>query len=135
MSGETEKSHSAWTTDTVLAHLLALREADNLRHDSMREANNLRHEQRFEAQEAATKYAQEKANEFRGQLKDQAERFMPRQEAEKSMVANAEKTDAIAARMDRTEGRSVGISAGWGWLVGAVGLAAALISIFLTLRK
>jgi hypothetical protein len=153
MSGETEKDESAWTTDTLRTHLLALLAADSRRV-----------EQRFESQEkavaaaltaqkeatAAALSAAEKAvllaqanakdwqaasNEWRAAMNDRERTLMPRMEAEKGMAANAEKIDALAARIDRTEGRSGGINAGWGYLVGAVGLLATVIAIFFALSK
>jgi hypothetical protein len=57
-------------------------------------------------------------------------------------VATKEQVDAldkriseIAARIDRTEGRSTGLSAGWGYVVGAVGLASTVILLVITLTK
>lgn len=129
MSGETEKQVSGWTVDTLKEYL-----------ESRIDGNDNRYDQRFAAQEAATKYAQEKSNEFRGSLEDIGKKQMPRTEAEaifkalgekmESLArANAEKIDALQARVDRNEGRSGGLSSGWGYLVGAVGLVAALIAI------
>jgi hypothetical protein len=43
-------------------------------------------------------------NEFRAQLSDQASTFMSRAEALLQINANAEKIDALSARMDRGEG-------------------------------
>lgn len=129
MSGETEKQVSGWTVDT-LKELL----------ESKIDGNDVRYDQRFTAQEAATKYAQEKSNEFRGSLEDIGKKQMPRTEAEAIFKAlsekteslaktNAEKIDALQARLDRNEGRSGGFSSGWGYLIGAVGLIAAIIAI------
>src|SRR5678816_4050574 len=100
MSGETEKQVSGWTTDTLKEYL-----------ESLIEGNDVRYEQRFVAQESATKYAQEKANEFRGSLDDVGKKQMPRTEAEamfKALTekaesgakANADKIDSLQARMD-----------------------------------
>jgi len=105
MSGETEKSVSGWTVDTLKEHLEAIIAA----HDK-------RYQQRFDAQESANKYAQEKANEFRGSLEDIGKKQMPRSEAEALIRAaqeraelaaktNNDKLDQIQARMDRNEGR------------------------------
>lgn len=114
--------------------------------------------QRFEAQEkaiqaalTAQKEAVQKAetaaekrfdsvNEFRAQLSDQAATFMPRREAESAMKAmtekyeqlaktNANNIDSIEHRMDRNEGRSSGLGAGWGYLIGGIGLIAAIVGI------
>jgi len=124
MSGETEKSVSGWTVDTLKEYL-----------ESKINGNDKRYAQRFDAQESANKYAQEKANEFRGTLDDIGKKQMPRTEAEALAKANSEKIDALQARMDRNEGRGGGFNSSWGYLVGAVGLIATLIMIFIALRK
>lgn len=94
-----------------------------------------RYEQRFQAQESATAYMRQVTNEFRGQLADQQATFITRTEALSRDQANADKTDALAARADRTEGRSGGLNSGWGYLVGAIGLAATIIMIFFALKR
>lgn len=135
MSGETEKNISGWTVDTLKEYL-----------ESVVRGNDLRYGQRFTAQESATKYAQEKANEFRGSLDDIGKKQMPRTEAEALIKAaaekseagsrsNSEKIDALQARMDRNEGRGGGLNSGWGYLVGGIGLIATLIAIFMVIRK
>jgi hypothetical protein len=135
LSEETAKAEKGWTVDTLKEYL-------ERRDDDA----DKRYEQRFAAQEAATKYAQDKANEFRGSLDDIGKKQMPRTEAEAMFRAlsdkaeagartNAEKIDALQARLDRNEGRSGGLSAGWGYLIGAIGLIGALVAIVLALRK
>lgn len=124
MSGETEKNISGWTTDTLKEYF-----------ESVVSGNDKRYQQRFDAQEAANLYARAQQNEFRGALQDVGEKQMPRTEAEALFKAQAEKVDALQARMDRTEGRSGGIGASWGWLVGAVGLVGAIIAIFIALKR
>lgn len=79
--------------------------------------------------ESAAERRFESVNEFRQTLTDQAATFMPRVEAEQRIEALAEKHDALAARVDRTEGRSTGMSASWGLLVGVVLLVGALVAI------
>jgi len=135
MSGETEKEVSGWTTDTLKEHLSAVIAS-----------NDRRYTERFDAQESASKYAQEKANEFRGSLDDVGKRQMPRVEAEQLIRSTTdrwsaqlgsvnEKVDALQARMDRNDGRSGGINAGWLILVAAVGLVATVIGIVVALRR
>ena len=134
MSGETEKNISGWTVDTLKEYVEArLSDADK------------RYDQRFNAQESKTDYAQEKANEFRGSLDDVGKKQMPRTEAEAAFraisekaageaKANADKIDALQARMDRNEGRGTGLNSSWLILVGAVGLIATIIMIYIALR-
>jgi len=51
-----------------------------------------------------------------------------------SVEALSDKIIALTTRMDRGEGRSSGLNAGWGYLIGAIGLAATVISIAYSLR-
>jgi hypothetical protein len=105
MGGETEKPDNGWTVGTLREHLLAL----------MAEADR-RYGERFMAQEAATKYAQEKSNEFRAALDDVGKRQIPRTEAEAEFKAIRDQSSgrlqtlnetigALTARLDRMEGR------------------------------
>jgi len=64
----------------------------------------------------------ESVNEFRGQLADQAATFMPRAEAEQRIAALAEKID------DLKGSSRAGASALFGYLIGAAGLAIAIIA-------
>lgn len=80
--------------------------------------------------EAATSERFAAVNEFRQTLSDQAGSFINRDQFE----ALRETLAALAARLDRIEGRSTGISAGWGYLLGAVGLAATIISVLIATR-
>ncbi len=134
-NGDKWRSRSGWTVDTVKEYL-----------DSRIDGNDKRYDQRFQAQESATAYAQEKANEFRGSLDDVNKKQMPRTEAEALMRAlgekmeslakgNADKIDLLDKRLDRNEGRGAGLSAGWGYLIGAIGLISAVIAIVYALRR
>jgi phosphopantetheinyl transferase (holo-ACP synthase) len=79
-------------------------------------------------------------NEFRGSLADQARLQMPRLEAEALLKALTEKMDTYARgvtnRMDTltqqmtaSAGKKAGMTEGWGYAVGAVGLVLAILSI------
>lgn len=61
-------------------------------------------------------------NEFRGALHDQTATMMPRAEIEPRL-------HLAETRLDKAEGRGGGLNAGWGYLVGVVGLAAAFWSV------
>lgn len=112
-----------------------------------------RYSQRFDAQEKAVRealLAAERAvqvaeanaekwrmnsNEWRGAMNDRERNLMPRIEAERAIAANSEKIDALATRLDRTEGRSGGLHSGWLWILGGVGLISTVINIFMMLSK
>lgn len=121
-------------------------------------SNDLRYQQRFETQETnliTAITAQEKAvaaalqaakeavtkaeiaaekrfdavNEFRGQLADQARGFMPRAESELVTQAQNEKIDNIQGLLGSLGGRSEGVSAAMGYMVGAVGMVVAVVAV------
>lgn len=109
--------------------------------------------QRFEAQEravAAALNAAEKAvvkaeaaaekrfdgvNEFRAQLSDQAATFVTRAEYAVTIKAADDKIDELKGRADLSGGRTLGLSAGWSLLLGAISLLGALVAIVMALRR
>lgn len=138
MSGETESRPSSWTIDSLKEHVEVTRvEMDR------------RYEQRFEAQEKAVlaaltaakeavikaEVAAEKradaANEFRGQLADQAATLMPRSETTLMFDALRDRVDKLESTTDRTAGQRKGLADSWGYLVGIVALAGGVIAIIL----
>lgn len=160
MSGETKAQISGWSVDTLKEYAdrridqseRLLTEADS--------ASELRNEQRFTAQQQAIKdalisqkeavasalVAAEKAvlvaennaekwraaaNEWRGAMNDRERNLMPRSEAEQSTKSNAEKIDALAARLDKAEGRTSGLMTLF-VIISALGV---LVGIFIALRK
>lgn len=105
MSGETERSQSAWTTDT-------LKEYFDQRFLDQKEAVNAAlaaAERAVEKAELNAEKWRQNANEWRGAMNDRERNLMPRAEAEKSIAANAEKIDALQARIDRNDGRTSGL--------------------------
>lgn len=133
---------TGWTVDTLHEHL-----------SSLIKANDHRYEQRFQdagqavdaalkaAEKAVTKaeMASEKrfegVNEFRAALSDQTSTFLPRSEADARISALADKIDALNTKMDKSEGKGSGLYAGWGLLVGAIGIAAAMGTLFVTVMR
>jgi len=151
---------SEWTTETLKEHFeTLLAERDN------------RLQQRYDAQQDALKaalLAQEKAvatamtaakeavtkaetaaerrfegiNEFRGQLADQQQTFIPRTEANAAIERNTERVadlvervNALASRIDTQQGKSSGIAASWGVLVSVmvlVGIVAGVVGHFVS---
>ena len=132
---------SGWTLDTLLVHVTALYAE-----------GNIRNQQRFDAQtkaieaallaakeavikaELATEKRFESVNEFRQTLSDQAAQFMTRTEAEAAISRNAERIQDLTDRLNRSEGHSQGLGAGWAYLVAAVGAIAAVIVVVLSLN-
>jgi hypothetical protein len=116
-----------WPIDKLKEHFEALREAD-------RQA----YSQRFEAQEkavvaalAAAKEAVIKAevaaekrfesqNEFRSQLKDQAGTLASKEYVDAATKNVEQQIGALAARVDESKGRRVGLTQGLGYVLAAV---------------
>jgi hypothetical protein len=153
-----------WTLDTLYVHLsrviadLARLGDEHIKHVGLTSSTGfseaeLRNEQRFQAQEKAVtaailaadravakaESASEKrfdsVNEFRASMNDQANKFIPRTEAEQRMLSNSEKIDALGNRLERIEGRGQGLNAGWVILTGAVGLVGVLTAIFMAASR
>jgi hypothetical protein len=77
----------------------------------------------------------ESVNEFRKTLSDETATFMPRAEYDAQRKALDEKVQDIQARVQAVENRSIGASTTWAYLVGALGIAAAAISVFMQLKR
>jgi len=70
-------------------------------------------------------------NEFRAALSDQTNTFITRKEAEAQTNRNAEDIQKLSARVEHSEGRGSGITAGWTYLVGFASLVATIITIYI----
>lgn len=84
--------------------------------------------------ETAAERRFDSVNEFRAQLADQATSFISRAEALLQIAANAEKIDALSARVDRSEGHSSGTSVAWGWVVAGVAVLGTVVTLLLKLH-
>ena len=111
-------------------------------------AADRRYEERFKAQrealtvaltaaekavlkaEAATDKRFENVNEFRASLTDMANRMMPRLETEQRFEEMTDKLAGLATAASQREAKSIGIYAGWGYIVGAVSFVISVISVF-----
>jgi hypothetical protein len=76
------------------------------------------------------------ANEWRAAMEDRERRFATREmvdsrsEANRALIGrNTDDLAVLSRQMATVLGRSGGLSAGWGYLVGAVGVVATVISI------
>jgi len=149
VSGETRGQVSGWTVDTLRAYLQALIDERNTRYEQrfagVIEAQRVAKEAvgtALLAQEVLVQRA-EGVNEKRFDQFSTARRtsdaaallMMPRIEAEQRYNALNEKISEMAARIDRNEGRSGGLSAGWGYLIGAIGAVGGAIGIVFALLR
>jgi molecular chaperone GrpE (heat shock protein) len=98
--------------------------------------------------ETAQRDYNQRSNEFRGQLDDQAKTLMPRTESAAMFKAFEEKLQAHQSANEKTidailqsiaslrearsgsEGRTKGIDSGLGWVIGGIGILAAVLSWF-----
>ena len=113
---------------------------------------DLRNQQRFEAQEKAVQAALvgaeravlkaeaaaekrfEAMNEIRGAMSDQGRMLIGREEALARMSGLEEKVGALTERLDKAEGSGSGLKAGWGYLIGGVGLLLAILAFLSRVR-
>lgn len=116
MSGETQRDESGWTVDT-LKHHYDQRFTDS---DKAVEAALVAQEKAILKAETAADKRFELLNELRDGV------------ATKEQIEALDKlVDGVASRLDRIEGRTGGLNASWGYLVGIVGLAATIIGVIL----
>lgn len=80
-------------------------------------------------------YKDEKANELREQINTERLLYASKDDV-KSVVKELEATlNPIATYVTAQQGRSGGLTSGWGYLLGAVSLISILITIFLALSR
>lgn len=85
--------------------------------------------------DAAMEKRFDSVNEFRQTLSDQTQTFLPRAEYTARHSALIDKVDDLKAAIFKIEGKSSGLSAGWGYLVGIFGLIATIVAVIIALRK
>lgn len=73
-------------------------------------------------------------NEFLGQLSDQAQTFLPRQEAGARFDAITEKIDGISKVLATLDGRDKGVTSSWAFATALIGMLLGLAGIALGLR-
>jgi small-conductance mechanosensitive channel len=131
MSGETEKSVSGWTVDT-LKELMEQRFIDS---DKAVQAALLAAKEAVLKAEVATEKRFESVNEFRGQLADQTSNLMPRAEYNAKHQALEDKLVAITDRINKSEGATQGSDLTINKIYGAIAAAVAVISILVLLAN
>jgi len=142
MSGETGESISGWTTDTlhrwVIDKLGDHALLDDQRFASLEATIKVAVNSAKEAVDKAEKASEKRLdglNELRGAMTDQSAAYITRETVSAMTTALSARLDLIKERQDRMEGRGSGLQQGWGYIVGAVGLALGLVSLFNILHK
>lgn len=140
--GETTVPVGDWTTGTLKIYhdekLASLKEYAEQRiddQDKYVESKFLAIKEAVLKAEVANDKRFESVNEFRAQLSDQTNSFLSRLEYNAQHKALEDRVTALTDRINVSEGKSNGINAGWGYLVGAVGLAAAVIGVILAFNN
>jgi hypothetical protein len=125
VSGETGKSESGLTVDTLK---LLLDERDR------------RYEQRFESQKEAVSKATaalerrlEGMNEIRAAMSEQAATFLPRGEYDSAHDSLVARVNDLNDRINRTEGKSSGVTSSLGALLAIAGVVIALVTVAVTI--
>jgi len=85
--------------------------------------------------EVASEKRFESVNEFRGQLSDQTNTFMPRTEAEQRTSALAEKISDLTDRVNKAEGATKGSEVTIGKIYAAIGAVGAILAIIVLLAS
>lgn len=131
MSGETEQHVSGWTVDTSREDLLRVI-ADQQKY----------FERRLLDQQNAVKIANEASekrfesvNEFRGQLNDQVRTFLPRAEYDARHETLENRVSELTNRLNRSEGKSTGLNAGWTIFLGGLGAVSLVVGIILAFSR
>jgi Flp pilus assembly protein TadB len=127
---------SGWTIDTLRQHVTALLAEKDLRDQQRFEAQSsaiaaalLAAEKAVTKAEAANERRFEGVNEFRQTLSDQAATFISRVEFDAQRKAYEDRVRELAARVDKTEGRTGGATALYGYLIAAAAIVVAVISL------
>lgn len=144
---------SDWTVDTLKEYFDTLRSADQEALRTALDGSKTATDAALAAAEKATSKAEiaadkrfEAVNEFRAQLADQAATLISRAEAEARIDAIGERSElqitqlnamvgSMGSRLDRNEGRGAGLNAGWGYLVGVMGVLLAIAALAVALLK
>lgn len=83
--------------------------------------------------EISTEKRFENVNEFREALNDNSRMLLPRSEFDQVLRSLTEKIEVLTVRLNSRDDQRVGISKGWSVIVSAVGFAAVVLGIIMTI--
>jgi hypothetical protein len=78
--------------------------------------------------ETAAEKRFESVNEFRNTLSDQQRNLMPRSEAEVKFESYTKQLDILTTRLDKSEGRGLGIAQALGWIIAGITIIGFIIT-------
>src|SRR6185503_6511457 len=143
MSGETLAAVSGWTIDTLAEHMRTLRAADD-RFSAERDRRyaeiDVEREKALKIKEQGDRdalqlareiqtYKDEKANELREQISSERGLYVTKAEMGGIVAKIDEQFKPLNDYVAAQRGMSRGLNAGWGYLVGSIGLLGGLIGI------
>lgn len=148
MAGETEEKPSGWTVDTLFHHLRAMREAD-IRFGDERDRRYaelaIEREKALKIKEIADetarllvaetqKYKDEKGNELRSQIERERGAYVTQDQLAAAVARLEAVIQPLANYVTRNQGGSSALDRTWGYIVGAVGLAGAVIAVLVAVN-
>jgi hypothetical protein len=83
--------------------------------------------------EVATEKRFESVNEFRQTLSDQTKTFISRVEFEALRDTNAARISDLFSRLDKIEGKAVGLNSGWVYLVSALATVGTVVGLIIAI--
>jgi two-component sensor histidine kinase len=83
--------------------------------------------------EAATEKRFESVNEFRLTLSDQTKSFISKVEFEALRDTTGTRISGLSSRLDKIEGKAVGLTAGWIYLLGGLSAVGTVVSVFVAI--
>lgn len=133
---------SPWTLETLRIYLEALihalsRKLDERHHAQQASADLMAGALRQIAQETSAFVSRAEADAIHGRFSTNftdvwaaVRGCIPRAEYDAAHTRLVEQLDALSQRMDKAEGRSAGIGAGWGYLIAIIAVVSGIISIY-----
>lgn len=140
MSGPADDG-SGWTVRTLFVHFDALITALKVHVIALIAEADRRYQQDGEAQKEAVRAALQAAKEAVHKAELSVDKRLELLNELRAGVATTEQLEALekvvaelADRLNRAEGRGAGLSAGWGYLLAALGAVATVIAVITTLN-
>jgi hypothetical protein len=122
---------SEWTVDTLKVHYdTVLAEKDKAINAALEAA-----EKAVTKAEAASERRFEGVNEFRAALSDQTQTFIPRSEYSSAADSVERRLRLLEAAVSAWGGRSTGLDAGWGYLLGGLGAVGTVVGVMLAVTS
>lgn len=133
---------SGWTLDTLLVHVKALYAESDLRYQQRYDAQQKALDAALLAAKEAVQAALAAAKEAVVKAELSADKRLELLNELRTGVATTEQLEALekvvtelGKRIDRSEGHSQGLGAGWGYLLAVIGAVAAVIAVVVSLTR